>query len=713
MAQIYSADDIARMIKNMTAGQGNPLTRSFVKPATNTEDLKKSLLERFVDGNFGNPLNYIKEVVALNLGLLHAESGVYVSTFTPQPNDDRTGFFTPKRNSITLENGFEKDPTKMINAISTAAHESKHKRQQELNAKAKYFGRYEDFMKVGEDPNFSTICGFAKKDACYYLYRIENEAFARGKEFSFDFLDRAEAMAAMAGKTDRVEFIRQQREQIQETEDRLAFAVESTRESFLKGGVENFVKKASTAFERSFSLAKGLISGRLTAQDKAHATLMSNLPDPYSPNPVLNALYSCGTILSRMPKRQYIEQMVDFAISTNVDQLFGRTCFILTDNAVRLTESDITRMFLSSDYFRGDKSNFKLLPQTVARIDEATWVKNMLLTQGLDVTRSYISNLKQETGLEYPINFTEVDKIVNSFQPKPLLVQPNGYKFYGCAEILSYALDRSVYLGKVKSDEILIAKANASKVLANIMQKFNYDQTNPEFLSALSAFAQDPFRMRYEDQDVVTEYSYAFTRKVSDCIQTYLREGRVVTVEEGPSGGSGSKPGDSPFVRDISGDGEAPGVVKQAKVNFVAQVEHLKSILSQEEFEAFIKGLNLTDSAKLPEEGDLLEVLRDIGLEDVATHLKSDAQIIPTQTAIDRRLSEDGLVVREDDRVVDLDTSSDVATEYGSVATDTVSLIDGTKVAASAKAIVKINNLTVQPVVETEASIVAPEITLG
>lgn len=601
MAIYYDASYVQRVVG------GNIPNANFVMPASDPNAKLESSVSTLIN-NYStlNADTYIRGVLSVCLGNMRLKSGVSLAAFKPHPNDKRNGFFNGASNFIRLREEFFKDSSNICLAVHTVSHEARHKWQQEVDAIAKYFTPEQQYMKVGDNPIFTSLCGFNEYEDPYGFYRIEQDAFIQSSKFTNIFFEAIKK--ALPADSPFAKQITDQMLSVSQRDQNILRNINLKEINFSKpGAVANFYNKAMPVFDSALALAKqynysGVISkesrafaDKLTAHDFGGADLYSR------------AISTMGMVLGRLPQREKVEEYLDFATSCKDAKRMPEIFTAMAENAVPFTPEDYTRLMLCTDYYKGKEAKTFLPTFNFARVSEDVWVKSMLISQGPDFTAQFVKGLKGtvHAGL---IDFGVVDKMVADYHKIPLL-RVGDYPIYGCSELLDFALKRSIHDKKISQGEYFSKRAELSDNLANIINHFEYcDGRNIEYIQAIFDFANNPFVKQFpDDKKPIQETNGVFSQNVSDNLANYFEELRIKR-EQNPEG-------------EEAGESGISAGVDEAKKDFLAGLEKLKGAMSKEDFLAYIKSLNLTeDSSRFPiepNEDDSRDVAVKLNKEDL------------------------------------------------------------------------------------------------
>lgn len=603
MAIYYDASHVQRVVG------GNIPNANFVMPASNPKaKLDSSILDFINRYNSLNPNEYIKGILAVCLGDMGLKSGVSFLPFKPHPEDTRNGFFHGASNSIRLRDEFLTDSSNICLAVHTISHEARHKFQQEVDVVAKYFTPRQKYMKVGDNPIFTRLCGFDAYEDPYAFYSIEQDAFMYSSKFTKIFFDElSKQFPTMSSPV--AERIRAQIQSVSKKDEGILTSIHKKEMNFSivdgRYGVKNFYNKAMPVFDSALSLAREYNYGRLLdKKDNAFASRLSAERDFGGIDIYSRAISTMGMVLGRLPQREKVEDYLNFATSCKDPKRMPEIFTALTENAVPFTPEDYTRLLLCTDYFKGRDASTFLPTSNFARVDESIWVRSMLISQGPDFTARFVSGLKN-TPQASLIDFSVVDKMVAEY-PKIPLLKVDDYPIYGCSELLDFALRRAIHDKRIGQGEYFTKRAELSDNLANIISHFKYcDGRNIEYLNAIFDFANNPFVKQFpDDKKDFQETNGVFSQSVSENLANYFEDLRFPHEED--------------FEHEE--DEAETSDIDTAKRDFLAGLEKLKSSMSKEDFVAYIKSLGLSDCSRMPSplgEDSSREIVANLSEEDL------------------------------------------------------------------------------------------------
>ena len=600
MAVYYSGSQVQRVT-------GGPIPNAnFVLPAADHKTKFSNAVASFIS-NYStiNPDAFARNMLSVYLGKMGLRSGVSLFPFKPMSKEDtRIGFFNGGSNSIALRQDLLQRREGICFAVHTLAHEARHKYQQDLDISAKYFTQNQPYIKVGDNPIFTSLCGFDREEDPYVYHRIEQDAYITSSKFAKEFFDVV--LAQLPADSPHAEAIKQQIAEVRQKDLNDLRKIQYREMTFSKPeNIESFYKKAMPVFDSALSLAKEYNSGRpLSREGRAFVDKLTSEPgfggiDAYS-----RAISTMGIVLGRLPQREKVDEYMNFATSCTDPNKMPQFVSALVENAVPFTQQDYARLMLCTDYYKGRGITCVMPMSSFARIGEATWVNTMLLSHGREATAKYVASFKN-TPEGSLIDFRIVDKMVAEYPQVPLL-KVGGTSFYGCSEVLDFALKRCIHDKRIAPNEYHTMRAQFSQNLSNIMNHFDYcNGTNPEFTRAIFQFANNPFIQQFPDDPTPpNEHGTVFSQNVSDNLANYFEELRLRREQ----------------VDDPEDDVEETPDVDAAKKEFLAGLEKLRGAMSKEEFAAYIKGLGLAGGPRMSNpmgEDDSKEIAVNVSEEDL------------------------------------------------------------------------------------------------
>ncbi|MBQ9792375.1 MAG: hypothetical protein IJW32_01330 [Clostridia bacterium] len=586
MAVYYNSGQVQRVT-------GGPIPNAnFVIPAADHKTKLSRAITNFVTNYSSvNADTFAREILSAYLGRMGLRSGVTLFPFKPYIEDRRIGFFNGASNSIALREELLKDRGNICLAVHTLAHEARHKYQQDLDLSAKYFTPYQPYIKVGDNPIFTSLCGFDRYEDPYIYHRIERDAYVESSRFTKEFCDTI--LAQLPAGSPHAEAIKKQISAVRAKDAEDLRRIQIRERDFSKiENVESFYNKAMPVFDSALALAREYDSGRsLSREGRAFADKLSSEFEFGGIDVYSRAISTMGIVLGRLPQREKVDEYLNFATSCKDPNKMPQFVSALVENAVPFTQQDYARLMLCTDYYKGRNITCVMPMGSFAKIGEATWVNTMLLSHGREATAKYVAGFKNtpEAAL---IDFKIVDKMISEYPQTPLLKVGNT-PIYGCSEVLDFALKRCMHDKRIGPNEYHTMRAQCSYNLSNIMNHFGYcNPTNPDFTRAIFEFANNPFIDQFPpDPTPPNEQGTVFSQSISENLANYFEELRLRKEQERlrAERGEGSEDPDP-----------EPESVSAAKKEFLAGLEKLKGSMSKEQFAAYIKSLGLSDCSRMP-----------------------------------------------------------------------------------------------------------------
>jgi len=511
--------------------------KPYVEPSPNPVVARFAILKA-LSGDIPeeNREGFARSLIALNLSELGIKSGVNFNPLLLQSGDTQ-GTYSHVSNTISVVNKYIKDPQHLGLLLNIIGHEAKHKHQKELNDTAKYLSGNFNQRTVGFLREFPVLIGEEINARGFYLLnRSEKDSFVYGNTFAEILLTEAVRNAKSSGNFQTAQYLQEQLTKTTLLKNAELSEIKFREDDFIANHLPKFYAHCSTSFKQYLSILKTYNErGEFTTTQKAYLDRIENAADNLSGREYSRALDATSTVLAYLPKREFVKDYINFALSSR-DRYVAEDAFhFMTAKGIPLTQNDITRIFICSDSYNGKDAHFYLSNLGLAKIDEQAMVQQLVISQGFEAATQIIANLKNDNYAASQVDFAKVDSALSGYTNQPIFAY-NGQSFAGCSQILDYVIQNLLYEGKISSTQLYQTKGELSQNLANIVAHFESPTAqNIEFNNALQTFIADPYKQQFEEKtDDVDQTSRVLSEPAASKFAEFSNSARQQKTEEEP-----------------------------------------------------------------------------------------------------------------------------------------------------------------------------------
>lgn len=495
-----------------------------VKATKNMPKIKNELLHTLVDFKSFSKTKFTEKMLSYQLALLGIEKeslGTFKNNYS-----DASAMHLRKENAIVLGNETYNNFFRFVEIIDSVAHESFHACQEKLKGHDKY-----DIHDGGRTLNshsrrISKILGLHGFDEVFYFTNLmERQAFLYAFDFTEQFLTEAQSLAKNENKYLSFTLIKTALSHyIKRNVNPIRRKIDKADDKFIEN-IPNIYNKASMQLDRFLNLIKADRDGeRHSLKDFiSEIKLLKDVRMIHKDNNYLRPYIAISEILSYVPIREKVEDYLNVILSSE-----GATeilMYTLLLEKVPLSKSDFTKVFVCSDYFKENGSNY-MEDYSLAQLDEETICKNFLISQGPRVMKEKFFELfDNDRNLLSKLNVEKINAMIAEYPETAIFLK--GQQFEGTSQILHYTLDELIDKGIIKEEDFAVTKVEIADNLVNIIRHFDYPTPdNLEYLVALNRFIENPFEKQFEVEEEFNELSSVHDYHLSEKLAEHIASQR-------------------------------------------------------------------------------------------------------------------------------------------------------------------------------------------